>query len=330
MGEKKDELYKIGEVSRVSGVSVKTVRHYSDEGVLPPSGHTEGGYRLYSEADRARLELIRTLRAAGFNLATIRRLLQGEGNPSEALRLQAEAVDLQLRNLKRQRALLESALGHEGETKAYYPDRARALGLLEAKEREAFLAEHLEKGLEGVPIEPDVKAWFWQAIVTDMPEDLDEQQLEAWAELARLASEESFIEALREQTKPVWEAAEGNLDSSGWNRATRTALDEATKFVREEHVPTGKYEQRVVADWIEASARALGQSDDPSFARWMLSHHERTYDPRMERYWKLIATLKRWEYDPTIAEAYRWLIEGLRRRVAESQRAEGERSMRCK
>lgn len=329
MGEKKDELYKIGEVSRLSGVSVKTVRHYSDEGVLPPSGHTEGGYRLYSEADRARLELIRTLRAAGFNLATIRRLLEGEGNHSEALKLQAEAVDLQLRNLKRQRALLESALGHDDDAKAYYPDRARALGLLEAKEREAFLAEHLERGLEGVPIDPDAKAWFWRALVSDMPEDLDEEQLEAWAELARLASDETFIKALQEQTKPFWEAAEGNFDSPGWNRAARAAFDEAAKFVREKRLPTGKYEKRVVADWIEASARALGQSDDPSFARWMLSHHERTYDPRMERYWKLIATLKRWECDPTIAEAYRWLIEGLRRRVAESQHAEGERSMRC-
>ena len=316
MGGRKDALYKIGEVSRLSGVSVKTVRHYSDKGVLPPSGYTEGGYRLYSGADRARLELIRTLRAAGFDLATIRRLLEGEGDPSEALKLQAEAMDLQLRNLKRQRVLLESAIGHDDDAKAYYPDRARALGLLEAKEREAFLAEHLEKGLEGVPIDPDVKAWFWRAIVTDMPEDLDEEQLEAWAELARLASDETFIEALRKQTKPVWEAAEGSFDSPGWNRATRAALDEASKFVREGRLPTEKHEQRVVEDWIEASARALGKQDDPSFAGWVLSHHERTYDPRMERYWELIATLKRWEYDPTIAEAYRWLIEGLRRQVA--------------
>jgi hypothetical protein len=60
----------------------------------------------------------------------------------------------------------------------------------------------------------------------------------------------------------------------------------------------------------------------------MLSHYERTYDPRMERYWELIALLRRWEYDPTIAEAHRWLIEGLRRRVAQSQRAGGEGRMR--
>lgn len=37
-----------------------------------------------------------------------------------------------------------------------------------------------------------------------------------------------------------------------------------------------------------------------------------------------MATIKRWEYDPAVAEAYRWLIEGLRRRIAESRRADAE------
>ena len=76
-----------------SGVSVKTIRHYSDTGVLPPSDVTRAGYRLYSEADRSRLELVRALRAAGFGLPTIRNLVEGRGDPSEAMKLQLEAVD---------------------------------------------------------------------------------------------------------------------------------------------------------------------------------------------------------------------------------------------
>lgn len=303
-------------MSRRSGVSVKTIRHYSDEGILPPSGYTEGGYRLYSEADRARLGLIRTLRAAGFDLATIRRLLEGEGDPSKALKLQAETIDLQLRTLKRRRAILESALAEEDA--AFYPDRARALGLLEAREREAFLAEHLERGIDGVPIDPDAKAWFWQGI-SSMPEKLDDEQLKAWTELAQLASDDTFVEALREQVEPVWETAEENFDPSGWSAAVKAAFDEGVRAVREGRSPPGEHEQRVVAEWVEASARAVGRQGDLYFARWMLSHYERTYDdPRMERYWELIATLKRWEYDPNIAKAYRWLVEGLRIRVAGS------------
>lgn len=324
MEEKRDELYKIGELSRLSGVSVKTIRHYSDEGVLPPSGVTRAGYRLYSEADRSRLELVRSLRAAAFDLQTIRRLLEGGSDPSEALRLQAEAVDLQLRTLTRRRALLRSALGGDGGRDAY-PDRARALGLLEAREREAFMAEHLEKGLDGVPIAPDAKAWFWRMIVSEMPDELDEEQLEAWEELARLASDGTFIEAIRAQTKPVWEAAGGDLDPAGWSGAMRAAMDEARAALQEGRRPTGEREQRAIARWIEASAGSMGKREDPRhFAGWMLLHHERAYDPRMERYWELVATLKRWEYDPTVASAYRWLIEGLRWRVAAGRRAGSE------
>jgi DNA-binding transcriptional MerR regulator len=327
--EKKDGLYKIGELSRLSGVSIKTIRHYSDEGVLPPSGVTEAGYRLYSGADRSRLELVRALRAAGFDLRTIRRLLEGGADPSEALRLQAEAVDLQLKTLTRRRALLRSALGGDGDSGTSYPDRARALGLLEAREREAFLAEHLERGLDGAPMDPDTKAWFWRGVVSGMPDELDEEQLEAWTELARIASDETFIEAIRAQTKPVWEAAGGNLDPAGWSAAARAAIDEAAGAVREGRSPTGEHGERAIAGWIEASARAMGKQDDPRFAEWMLSHYERTNDLRMERYWELMATLKRWGYDPTVAKAYRWLIEGLRWRVSGGRRADGGGSARC-
>ncbi|WP_216361261.1 MerR family DNA-binding transcriptional regulator [Caulobacter mirabilis] len=46
-----EEMYTIGELSRLSGVSVRRLRFYSDKGLLPPATRTESGYRLYSEAD---------------------------------------------------------------------------------------------------------------------------------------------------------------------------------------------------------------------------------------------------------------------------------------
>lgn len=316
MNSEKEVLHTIGEVARRSGVPVKTIRHYSDEGVLPPSRVTEVGYRLYSEADRSRLEMIRTLRAAGFGLADIRAMLdEGESGSSDALELQLETVDLQLRTLRRRRKLLESALESDEVAGHSYPDRAQALGLLEARERQAFLAEHLERGLEGTPVAPDARARFWRGIVSGMPDELDEEQIAAWTELAQLASDESFVQALQEQTRPVREMAGGKLDPAGWNEAVKAAFAEGVRAIREGRPPTGEREQRVVESWIEASARAMSERNDPRFVKWMLSHYEQTYDPRMERYWELIAALKRWEYDPSRAKAYRWLMEGLRCRV---------------
>ena len=175
---KKDGLLSIGEVARLSGVPVKTIRHYSDEGILPPSGVTDAGYRLYSEEDRARLELIRTLRAAGFGLPTIKGLLRDELSATEATRLQLKAVDLQLRALARQRALLEGTLNGRRELRSY-PDRARALALLSAHEREAFLDEHLDRGMEGVPVDRQWMESFRRAAVLNLPEELTDEQLDA-------------------------------------------------------------------------------------------------------------------------------------------------------
>jgi DNA-binding transcriptional MerR regulator len=56
----------IGELSRRTGLSVKTIRYYSDEGLVTPSDRTEAGYRIYSDADLVRLDVIRTLRDAGW------------------------------------------------------------------------------------------------------------------------------------------------------------------------------------------------------------------------------------------------------------------------
>src|SRR5512138_3544486 len=106
----KTELHAIGEAARLSGLPVKTIRFYSDAGLLPPSGTTEAGYRLYSDRDLLRLDLIRTLRAVGFDLPTIRAMLEGKEGPGDAARLQLEALDVQVRALKRQQALLRTAL----------------------------------------------------------------------------------------------------------------------------------------------------------------------------------------------------------------------------
>lgn len=70
------ELEKIGAVAARSGVSVKTIRFYCDQGLLQPSGRSEGRYRLFDASVYGELALIRTLRALDIPLATIAAVLE--------------------------------------------------------------------------------------------------------------------------------------------------------------------------------------------------------------------------------------------------------------
>ena len=56
------DAFSIGRLAALTGLPVKTIRFYSDAGLLPPSGRTEAGHRRYTAADVARLQLVWTLR----------------------------------------------------------------------------------------------------------------------------------------------------------------------------------------------------------------------------------------------------------------------------
>lgn len=64
----------IGELAEAVGLSLRTIRHYDDVGLLPAS-RTEGGYRVYSESDLQRMLTIRTLKPLGYSLEQMREIL---------------------------------------------------------------------------------------------------------------------------------------------------------------------------------------------------------------------------------------------------------------
>ncbi|MEB3349548.1 MAG: MerR family transcriptional regulator [Cyanobacteriota bacterium] len=70
------ELQKIGAVAARSGVSVKTIRFYCDQGLLRPAGRSEGHYRLFDASVYGELALIRTLRGLELPLPTITAVLE--------------------------------------------------------------------------------------------------------------------------------------------------------------------------------------------------------------------------------------------------------------
>jgi MerR family mercuric resistance operon transcriptional regulator len=66
----------IGALSRRIGCKVETIRYYERIGLLPPAGRSEGGHRLYTEAQARRLGFIRRTRRLGFTLDEVRTLLR--------------------------------------------------------------------------------------------------------------------------------------------------------------------------------------------------------------------------------------------------------------
>ncbi|WP_327321026.1 MerR family transcriptional regulator [Streptomyces sp. NBC_01235] len=65
----------IGEVAARSELSLRTIRHYEETGLVIPSARSQGGFRLYTEADVARLMVIRRMKPLGFTLDEMRDLL---------------------------------------------------------------------------------------------------------------------------------------------------------------------------------------------------------------------------------------------------------------
>ena len=67
---------RIGEVARRTGLPVKTIRYYCDQGLLQPRARSESGYRLFDEENLAELTIIRSLRAMDVSIPELARILE--------------------------------------------------------------------------------------------------------------------------------------------------------------------------------------------------------------------------------------------------------------
>lgn len=103
----------IGQLAASSGLSVRTLRFYSDAGVLPEAGRTEAGYRLFGPDAVARARLVRTMRDLGVGLDDIKRVLTEEASLVDIAAEHARALDAQISTLRLQRAVLRDIRSDE-------------------------------------------------------------------------------------------------------------------------------------------------------------------------------------------------------------------------
>lgn len=113
----REARYTVSEVARMAHVTVRTLHHYDEIGLLIASERTDKGYRLYDEADLRRLQQILIFRELEFPLEAIGPLLDAPpGARSEALRAQRELLGRQLRRTEAVLQAVDAALAAlEGE-----------------------------------------------------------------------------------------------------------------------------------------------------------------------------------------------------------------------
>ena len=110
-------LLQIGQVAEHTGLSLRTIRFYEEEGLVVPTARSEGGFRLYSDDDVARLEVIKRMKPLGFALEEMRELLTlladldaGTGDRDrllDRLRVFHEAATARVTALREQLAVAE-------------------------------------------------------------------------------------------------------------------------------------------------------------------------------------------------------------------------------
>ena len=77
-------MYKIGEFSKIIGITTKTLRYYDAEGILSPSYRSsENGYRFYSEADMKKAEMIIEMRKFNFTISEMKDALRNIQNKDD-------------------------------------------------------------------------------------------------------------------------------------------------------------------------------------------------------------------------------------------------------
>lgn len=97
----------IGKLADIAATKVQTIRYYEEIGLIRPFMRSEGGHRLYDEADAKRLKFIRHARELGFGIDEIRQLLTLSDTPDQSCavvdsiaRTHLEQVEIRIRKLQ--------------------------------------------------------------------------------------------------------------------------------------------------------------------------------------------------------------------------------------
>lgn len=305
-----DSLISIGELARRSGVPVKTLRYYSDIGIVPPAERTASGYRLYGEEERLRLETVRTMRGLGFGLDQIAGALERRRDLRETIAMQVRAVESRIGELRRVAVVLRTALERADEPTSAHLARLETLARLSTAERTALLDDFLEDVARNAPADTVWRDWwagFREASLPELPDNPTDEQLNAWLELAELLADADYRRFLREMIAGERDVAEPSPPDQ------LQVLDDALAARQRGITPEDPAADALVARFVALQEPVVGAG--PDLERRVLEHIERHDDPRHRRYWELIGRIRGWSGEWPQERAFDWLHAALRARV---------------
>ncbi|WP_171846521.1 MerR family transcriptional regulator [Enterobacter hormaechei] len=190
-------LIQVGELAKRAGITVRTLHHYEQTGLLLPSARSAAGYRLYNLADVQRLHMIQTLAKAGLELAEIRDFLKQRSlSLAELLDGQITLLDKQLRSIHTLRnRLVELRTGLTDDATPDLESWLQTLELMNMYDR-WFSKEELQQ----LPfaVEKEALADIWSGLVREVKHLLEQNVSVTDARATDLASR--WMERLEQDT----------------------------------------------------------------------------------------------------------------------------------
>jgi DNA-binding transcriptional MerR regulator len=294
-----NELFTIGQLARRTGLTVRTIRFWSDCGIIPPTSRSTGGYRLYDAAAVGRLDLVRTLRELGLDLDTVQRVLAMRTTLADVASAHVRALDAEIRMLKLRRAVLRSVAQRGSTTEEM--TLMHKLARLSAQERQRIINEFVDTTFDG--IDPEAHGAHIAAMMRQMPAELPEdptpEQVDAWVELAELVADDAFRQRVREMAT-VGASGDGPKEYD-----PAPVMEHAGGALAAGVAPDSEEGQAILERIID--------KDMPVAQRRELAEQTATFsDRRVERYWTLLGVINGWPPREPMVPAFEWFIAALR------------------
>ncbi|MEU1618301.1 MerR family transcriptional regulator [Streptomyces sp. NPDC005722] len=298
-----DSTLSIGELAARAGVSVKTVRFYSDRGLLPEAARSAGGHRRYAPGALARLRQIRALRALDLPVPEVARALEREDALEDAVAGHLRTLGSQLAALRWREAALRLLRDCTAEERA---ERLELVGSVPVPPSTDAMARFWRRWLQPARLPAPVLARVVDLAVPQPPDDPAPAQVLAFARLHAFTSASCPPGA-------VHRLAPHRPDTGPRPAALYEGLHEAYELAAPHLLADRDPGAGEALDcFVTAHARSFGQRDTPGFRRRLSGML--AAEPRIDRYWQLVGEL-RGPAHPTPGAAHTWLRSALEGQV---------------